>query len=382
MGIYLDNAATSYPKPKKVLDEVYAFMNDIGASSGRGAYRKALKADRMMYETRKSICKLFKFKKTSNVIFTLNITEAINLLLNGILKEGDHVITSSLEHNSVWRTLKHLERDRGIEISTVECDKYGITDPNNIKNLIKKNTKLIVFNHASNVIGTIQPIKKIGKIAKDNNIPFIVDTAQTAGAIDIDINRDNIDILTFTGHKSLLGPMGTGGLLFNSDIEISPLKFGGTGGDSKLEYQPESIPSKYEAGTPNVAGIAGLKKGIDFLLAKGIINIRKKEKNLVDYTIKKLSEVDEVTIYGPKNSDLITNVISFNVENFRPDELVYKLDSKYNIMLRSGLHCAPSIHRVMGTIDKGAVRIGLGYFNSREDINTLIKALKSLIKNG
>ncbi|MTI71110.1 MAG: aminotransferase class V-fold PLP-dependent enzyme [Firmicutes bacterium] len=382
MGIYLDNAATSYPKPKRVLDEVYDFMNDIGASSGRGAYRRALKADRMMYETRKSICKLFKFKKTSNVIFTLNITEAINLLLNGILKEGDHVITSSLEHNSVWRTLKHLEIDRGIEISTVECDKYGVTDPNNINKLIKKNTKLIVFNHASNVIGTIQPIKKIGKIAKDNNIPFIVDTAQTAGAIDIDINRDNIDILTFTGHKSLLGPMGTGGLLINSDIDISPLKFGGTGGDSKLEYQPESIPSKYEAGTPNVAGIAGLKKGIDFLLDEGIINIRKKEKNLVDYTIKKLNEVDKVTIYGPKNSDLITNVISFNVENFRPDELVYKLDSKYNIMLRSGLHCAPSIHRVMGTINTGAVRIGLGYFNSREDINTLIKALKSLIKNG
>ena len=381
MGIYLDNAATSYPKPNQVAKSIYDFMVNNGTSSGRGSYKMAMKSDFLVYETRKLIGELFNFKNPKNVIFTSNVTESINLALRGILKKGDHVVTSSLEHNAVWRTLKTLEKEINIEITKVPANEYGYTNPNDVKNSIKENTKLIVFTHASNVLGTIQPIKEIGKIAKENNILFLVDTAQTAGVLNIDINENNIDLLAFTGHKSLFGPMGTGGLIVNTDYEINPLKAGGTGGDSKYEYQPEYYPNKLETGTLNVGGIVGLREGIKFINNETIDKIHKREKMLISYALKKLQEVENIKIYGPQNEEDTVGVISFNIDNISAEEVVYNLDMKHNIMVRAGLHCSPNAHELIGTKDIGTVRVGIGYFNKFDDIDKLVFALNDIQNN-
>ena len=378
MGIYLDNAATSFPKPKEVATAVYDFMVNNGTSSGRGSYKKAMQSDYIVYECRKLIGKLFNFDNPKKVVFTSNVTDSLNIAMRGILKENDHVITSSLEHNAVWRCLKTLERDINIKIDTVECSKDGITNPQDIKKYIKKDTALIVFTQASNVLGTIQPIREIGAIARDHNIPFLVDSAQSAGAMKIDVKEDNIDILAFTGHKSLLGPMGTGGLIINTDIDIKPLKAGGTGGDSAYEYQPDYYPNHLETGTSNVSGIAGLREAIKFLNKEGIENIHNKEKELTKYALEKLETVKDIEIYGPKDCEKMLSVISFNIKDKRPEDVGSILDQKYDIMLRAGLHCAPTAHSVIGTKERGALRIGLGYFNEKEDIDKLVEALNNL----
>ena len=378
MGIYLDNAATSFPKPKEVATAVYDFMVNNGTSSGRGSYKKAMQSDYIVYECRKLIGKLFNFDNPKKVVFTSNVTDSLNIAMRGILKENDHVITSSLEHNAVWRCLKTLERDINIKIDTVECSKDGITNPQDIKKYIKKDTALIVFTQASNVLGTIQPIREIGAIARDHNIPFLVDSAQSAGAMKIDVKEDNIDILAFTGHKSLLGPMGTGGLIINTDIDIKPLKAGGTGGDSAYEYQPDYYPNHLETGTSNVSGIAGLREAIKFLNKEGIENIHNKEKELTKYALEKLETVKDIEIYGPKDCEKMLSVISFNIKDKRPEDVGSILDQKYDIMLRAGLHCAPTAHSVIGTKERGTLRIGLGYFNKKEDIDKLVEALNNL----
>ena len=378
MGIYLDNAATSFPKPKEVATAVYDFMVNNGTSSGRGSYKKAMQSDYIVYECRKLIGKLFNFDNPKKVVFTSNVTDSLNIAIRGILKENDHVITSSLEHNAVWRCLKTLERDINIKIDTVECSKDGITNQQDIKKYIKKDTALIVFTQASNVLGTIQPIREIGAIAREHNIPFLVDSAQSAGAMKIDVKEDNIDILAFTGHKSLLGPMGTGGLIINTDIDIKPLKAGGTGGDSAYEYQPDYYPNHLETGTSNVSGIAGLREAIKFLNKEGIENIHNKEKELTKYALEKLETVKDIEIYGPKDCEKMLSVISFNIKDKRPEDVGSILDQKYDIMLRAGLHCAPTAHSVIGTKERGTLRIGLGYFNEKEDIDKLVEALNNL----
>ncbi|MCC3868108.1 aminotransferase class V-fold PLP-dependent enzyme [Terrisporobacter mayombei] len=378
MGIYLDNAATSFPKPKEVSEAVYDFMTNNGTSSGRGAYKKAMESDFIIYECRKLIGELFNFNNPKNVIFTSNVTESINMVLRGMLKENDHVITSSLEHNAVWRTLKTLEKEKNIDISKVKCDKHGITKANDVEKLIKENTKLIIFTAASNVIGTIQPIKEIGEIARKNKIPFVVDGAQLCGAYRVDVQNDNIDILTFTGHKSLLGPMGTGGIVINCDYNIEPTKSGGTGGDSAYEYQVDYYPNKLETGTLNVSGICGLRSAVKFLLKEKVENIYEKEKNLTEYALNILSKVNDVEIYGPKDSEKITPVISFNIKNKRAEEVAHILGDKYNIMVRAGLHCAPCAHEIIGTKEVGTVRVSMGYFNEKQEIDKLAYALNNL----
>ncbi len=378
MGIYLDNAATSYPKPEAVAKGVYDFMVNNGTSSGRGSYKKAMQSDYIVYECRKLVGKLFNFDDPKKVVFTSNITDSLNIALRGLLKENDHVITSSLEHNAVWRCLKTLEKERNIKIDTVECLEDGTTNPEDIKKYIKKDTALIVFTQASNVLGTIQPIREIGKIARENNILFLVDAAQSAGAMEIDVKKDNIDILAFTGHKSLLGPMGTGGLVLNTDVYIKPLKAGGTGGDSAYEYQPDYYPNHLEAGTSNVSGLAGLREAIKFLNKEGIENIHNKEKELTKYALEKLETVKDIEIYGPKDSEKILGVISFNIKDKRPEDIGSMLDQKYDIMVRAGLHCAPTAHDVIGTKKRGTIRIGIGYFNEKEDIDRLVEALNNL----
>ncbi|MBS5953527.1 MAG: aminotransferase class V-fold PLP-dependent enzyme [Paraclostridium bifermentans] len=380
MQIYLDNAATSYPKPTVVADSIYNFMINNGTTSGRGSYKKAMESDRLVYETRKLIGGLFNFNDPKKVILTSNVTESLNLAITGILKKGDHVITSSLEHNAVWRCLKTLERDIGINITKVKASKEGYTNPEDVQKSIKENTKLIIFTHASNVLGTIQPIREIGKIAKNHNIPFLVDAAQTAGAYPIDIQRDNISLLAFTGHKSLLGPMGTGGLIVNCDENITPLKSGGTGGDSSYEYQPDYYPNKLETGTLNVSGLVGLRESIKFINKETINKIHNKERDLVKYALDRLTTIDDLEIYGPKDSEKIVSVISFNVKGLKPEDVGFELDDKYNIMVRTGLHCAPNAHEIIGTKEIGAIRIGIGYFNSKEDIDKLIYSLIEIIR--
>lgn len=379
MGVYLDNAATSYPKPPEVAKAVYDYMMNNGATAGRGAYERAMEADQMVYETRKLIAELFHFSDPKRVIFTSNVTEAINLAMNGILKQGDHVITSSLEHNAVWRCLKTLERDRGISLTTIPATKEGFTDPKEVEKAIQENTALIVFTHASNVLGTIQPIREIGAIARGRKIPFLVDAAQTAGMYPIDVEKDHIDLLAFTGHKSLLGPMGTGGLIINWDGKINPLKHGGTGGDSAYEYQPEYYPNKLETGTLNVSGLVGLREALKFIHKEGIQQILHKEKEILNYALNRLNEIKEIMVYGPKDAEKIVGVISFNIQGFSGEEVAYRLDQEYGIMIRVGLHCAPTAHRIMGTAKEGTLRIGIGYFNETKDIDRLIEALKEIV---
>jgi len=379
MSIYLDNAATSFPKPNMVADSVYHFMKHIGVSVGRGSYSRAQKAGEIVYETRKLLCQLFNHSNPEHVVFTSNVTEAINLAIRGIVTPGGHVITSSVEHNAVWRCLKMLERDYNIQISTVPCDRGGTTDPEIIEGMIRPNTQLIVFTHASNVLGTIQPIRQIGAIARHHSIPFLVDSAQTAGAYPIDMQADCIDILAFTGHKSLLGPMGTGGLIVKSEGMIRPQKAGGTGRDSLSPYQPEYLPDCLEAGTLNVSGIAGLGAAVSFILGETVETIRNKEQSLTDYALNQLQCLDKVIIYGPGNPEKMVGVISFNVRNVPAVEIAYVLDEVYGIMVRAGLHCAPTAHSLIGAELTGTVRMSLGYFNQKEDIDRVVSALSEVL---
>ena len=374
--IYFDNAATSYPKPESVYESVYKFMKEIGASSGRGAYRRALKADRMIYETRRKIANLFGIKDVSRIIFTANATDSLNLALKGFLKSGSHVVTTSMEHNAVWRPLKRLQRERGIEITSVQCASDGVLNVQNLADAIKPNTTLIVLLHASNVAGTIMPIKEIGLIARGEKIPLLVDSAQTAGIYPIDVEELNIGMLAFTGHKGLLGPQGTGGLYIREGIELEPLKEGGTGGESILEIQPANLPDRYEAGTLNTPGLAGLNAGVSFILSEGIQKIRAKEVTLTQHLINKLSEIPGVMIYGPKDAERQVGVVSINLAGYAPEEIGYTLDEVYGIMVRTGLHCAPCAHRTIGTVERGTLRIGLGYFNTEEEIDYFIQAIR------
>lgn len=381
VGIYLDNAATSFPKPLEVAKAVYGYMVHNGATAGRGAYERAIEADQMVYEARKLVAGLFHFHDPKKVIFTSNVTEALNLAMSGMLKQGDHVITSSLEHNAVWRCLKTLEKDRGIRISTVNATKEGFTNPEDVAKAIQHNTALIIFTHASNVLGTLQPIREIGVIARQHKIPFLVDAAQTAGVYPIHMEEDHIDLLAFTGHKSLLGPMGTGGLIINWDGQLQPLKYGGTGGDSAYEYQPEYYPNRLETGTLNVSGIVGLREALRFIQREGLYNIMNKEKKIIAYALNRLNEVQDIIIYGPKDPDRIVGVISFNLKNISGEDVAYRLDQEYGVMIRAGLHCAPTAHRLIGTEKEGTVRIGIGYFNRKSDIDSLVHALKEIVKN-
>jgi len=380
MRIYLDNAATSFPKPEGVSLAVNDFMVKVGVSSGRGAYREALTADRILYDTRKSIAKLFNIRDVSRIVFTSNITHSLNLAIKGILNPGDHVVTSSMEHNAVWRPLKVLEAEKGIRISAVPCDNKGMLDPQDLKKAIRKDTRLIVLLHASNVTGGLLPIADVGAIAREYGIPFLVDAAQTAGAYPIDVETMKIDILAFTGHKGLLGPMGTGGLYVKKDISLRPLIEGGTGGDSLLEHQPDDLPDRFEAGTMNISGIAGLGEAIRFILNETVEKIRRREEKLALSAISGLSGIEGVTLYGTNEWENRVGVISFNVMGRTSQEIGYLLDERYDIMVRTGLHCAPCAHRTIGTIDRGTVRAGIGYFNTQDDIARFIEAIKDIVK--
>ena len=380
--IYCDNTATSWPKPPKVGEAMVNFMSTVGGNPGRAAHAMANNAARIVYETREKIADFFSVCDPLNVVFTSNITESLNLALLGNLKPGNHVITSSMEHNSMMRPLRYLEK-RGVLVSVIPCSVKGFIDPRMVQNAIRSETTLIAINHASNVTGTIQPITEIGKIARVHNLLFCVDTAQSAGVIAIDMEESFIDILCFTGHKSLLGPTGTGGLIIGNRVlldSFEPLKTGGTGSRSEDELQPSFLPDKYESGTQNVVGLAGLNAGLTWIAKKSLSVIRKHETELTKLLLDGFNNIDEILVYGPKDSIDKTATVSFTINGLSPSGMGLKLDDK-GIQCRVGLHCSPSTHKTIGTFPEGTVRIGLGIFNTSEDVEKLILAVKDIIYN-
>ncbi len=375
--IYLDNAATSFPKPEEVYKAVDKCLREYGANPGRSGHKLALKAGRAIYETRELICRLFNIDNPMQIIFTSNATDSLNLAIKGVLKKGDHVITSSMEHNSLIRPIKTLE-EIGVENTIVDCSKEGFIEIDDIKKAIKKNTRLIAITHASNVTGTIMPIEQIGKLARENDILLLVDAAQTVGVYDIDVKSMNIDLLAFPGHKGLMGPQGTGVLYIKEGVDLRQMKEGGTGSKSESLLQPEIIPDRYESGTPNTPGIVAMGAGIKFILETGIDKIRQHEEELTEFMLNELKKIDQVIVYGSKDSKQQASVISLNIGDLDSSEVSYILDQAFDIAVRSGLHCAPLAHRTLGTFEQGTVRFSIGYFNKRKDVEDVLAAIKKI----
>ena len=378
--IYLDNAATTFPKPEAVYNSMMDCMKNYCANPGRAGHKLAMKSAREIYDARENIAKLFNIDNPMNVVFTNNATESLNLAIKGVVNSGDHIITTSMEHNSVIRPIKALEK-LGIENTIVKCDEEGFLDINDLKKAIRPNTKLIVTTHASNVCGTLIDIKKVSEVSKSHNILYLVDASQTAGVYDIDLKDICVDMLASPGHKGLLGPQGTGILYIREGLNLNILKEGGTGSKSEDILQPDLLPDKYESGTHNTPGIVGLNEGVKFIFKEGINKIKKHEEELCRYMLQRLEEVPNIKIYGPKDASKRASVITINIGNMDSGEITFLLDSQYNIATRSGIHCAPLAHKTLGTLEQGAVRFSMGYFNTKEEIDKAIEALKDISNN-
>lgn len=381
--IYLDNAATSWPKPPEVAKAMVHFLQEIGANPGRSGHRLSVEASRVVYEAREAVCTLLNAPDPLRVVFGANVTEALNLAMRGLLHPGDHVVTSSIEHNSVMRPLRALEQE-GVEVTVVECTAQGMLEPYAVEAAIQPNTRLLVINHASNVVGTVLPVREVGQIARKNDLLLLVDCAQTAGAYPLDLDRDAIDLLAFTGHKSLFGPMGTGGLIVGERVDvakITPLKQGGTGSRSESQYQPTFLPDMLESGTPNAVGLAGLTAGIGWVREQGVDAIRAHETALAQRLIDGLCGIPGVTIYGCLDSRQRTATVAFNISGMVSSEVALRLDDQFGVLCRPGLHCAPAAHRTLGTHPAGSVRFGLGPFNTQADVDTSLLAVQMLARD-
>ncbi|MBN1583741.1 MAG: aminotransferase class V-fold PLP-dependent enzyme [Anaerolineae bacterium] len=378
--IYFDNAATSWPKPPGVAEAMVHFMEEVGANPGRAAHRLAVDAGRIVYDAREAVCKLFHAPDPLRVVWCKNVTEALNLALRGLLRAGDHVVTSSMEHNAMMRPLRALEQD-GIDLTVVNCSPQGMLDPADVKAAIRPHTRLVALNHASNVVGTLLPVAAVGAMCRQHDVLLLVDSAQTGGAYPIDMQADQIDLLGFTGHKSLGGPMGTGGLIVGERVDetqIEPLVRGGTGSRSEHEIQPDFLPDLGESGTPNVVGLAGLLVGVRWVLAQGIDAIRAHEVALAQRLIGGLRSIPGVTVHGTLDAELQTATVSFNVIGMASSEVGLCLDDEYAIMCRVGLHCAPAAHKTMGTFPHGSARFGLSSFNTIDEVETALAAIATL----
>ncbi|EQB4337500.1 aminotransferase class V-fold PLP-dependent enzyme [Clostridium botulinum] len=381
MKVYLDNAATTYPKPEKVYSSILNYMKNVGASPGRGGYENALTGDRMVYKCRQSLINLFNFNKIENVVFTSNITASLNILIKSIVKDGWHVITSSMDHNSVIRPLFSLEKSNKIELDILNCSKEGLINIEDFKNAIKDSTRLVVLSHASNIVGTIQPLETIGKICKEKGIYFIIDSAQTAGVLPLNFQNLNCNALAFTGHKSLLGPQGIGGFIIDDELNNIATNFieGGTGSLSESTLQPDFLPDKFESGTMNTPGIAGLLASIEYINEEGLNAIKEREEYLSREFINGLLNIDSVKVYGPLDASLRTATISINSSKIDNSELGFLLDSEFGIMVRTGLHCAPLAHKTIRSFPQGTLRFSFGAFNDIKDINYALYALNSIL---
>lgn len=372
--IYFDNAATSWPKPAEVWQAMEHCIKHAGANPGRSGHKMSVAANKLVNEARELLSALFNIRNPERIVFTVNATEALNLALKGLLKPGSHVITSTMEHNSVTRPL-HVLSEKGVEVTKVPCSREGAIKASDVEAAIRPNTAAIVITHASNVSGTLLPVDEIGRMARKRGVKFIVDAAQTAGIFDIDVQWMKIDLLAFPGHKSLLGPTGTGGLYIGEGIDLEPLKEGGTGSMSEVPGQPDIMPEKYESGTLNTVGIAGLAAGLKFVRREGVSYIREHEMELTGKFIKGASQIKGLTIYGPPGLSARAPVVSFSLEGKDSGKVGTALDEQFNIACRAGLHCAPDAHRTLGTLEKKLVRFSFSFFNKESEVEQAIKAL-------
>ena len=376
--IYLDNAATSFPKPREVMDGMLRDYIKMGVSPGRGSYDLALESEDIVQRARKKLALFFGAPDADRIIFAGNATDALNIAFNGLLQPGDHVISTRLEHNSVLRPLYHF-RERGwITYDLVDFDGKGFVDPGEIGRHVKQNTRLVVVSHASNVLGTVQPVREIGRVCAERGIPLIIDASQSAGKIPIDMTAWNVSAVAFTGHKALFGPTGIGGLAISPDLDIKPSRFGGTGVDSKSPAHTDTFPNRLEAGTINLMGIMGLSAGIDYIMQKGMESIHSEEMALLKRLRDGLSGLEHVVMYCAGDLSNHVAVLTTNVDEVSPQDAGAILDGDFNIAVRVGLHCAPLVHEDIGTINRGAIRFSLGIFNTQEDIDQAIGAMASM----
>jgi cysteine desulfurase / selenocysteine lyase len=377
MVTYFDNAATSFPKPPAAISAMCAFQENDAANPGRSGHRMSVQAGRVLLDCRDAAAALFGIPDSLNIAFTLNATMALNTAISGLLNPGDHVVTTSLEHNSVARPLRWAEAN-GCVMTVVKPDKNtGAMAVADILAAVTRETKLVVMTHASNVTGMILPVGEVGPELRDAGIPLLVDAAQTAGAVPIDVEEMGIRLLAFTGHKSMFGPMGTGGLYVSPEIVLPPLIRGGTGSRSEDDIQPDFMPDRLESGTPNAIGAAGLLAGLRFIETTGLKNMAAHKKSLVDRFLAGLADNGSVTIYGPLTADRLSTV-ALNVAGLACSEVAQRLDDDYGILVRAGLHCAPWAHQTIGTFPDGAVRFSFGYFNTAGEVDAAVKALKEI----
>ena len=383
--IYLDNASTTFPKPREVADAVYEYMTQMGSNINRGCYDRAYRLEEVVLETREMLCEMFGGPDCRNMIFTKNVTESLNVILKGFLKPGDHVLVSSMEHNAVMRPLVQLQK-QGLEIDRIPCNEYGELCVEVLPGLIKENTKAIVMMHASNVCGTMMPIQKVGAFCRDHGLKFIVDAAQTAGVCDIHMKEMYIDALAFTGHKGLMAPQGIGGFILQDEMVplLEPLLSGGTGSISHTEEVPEFMPDRFEPGTMNLPGIVGLHTALLWMQRIGTENIKEHELLLTAQFLKGLRKLDAegkiIRIVGRPDIQNRTGVVSIQTLHEDISEVAYRLDAEYGIMTRVGLHCAPSAHRTLGTYPTGTIRFSFGWWNSSQEVETALKALKIILE--
>lgn len=374
--IYLDNAATTMQKPEEVIEAVVQAMHSMG-NAGRGAHSASLEASRTIYDTRELLCRFFGGTDPRRLVFTSNSTESLNIAIKGLFEPGDHVITTMLEHNSVLRPLYEMEK-RGVELTIIPADKKGVIDYNDIEKAIRPNTKAVVCTHGSNLTGNLVDIERIGKITRKNGLLLVVDASQTAGVFPIDVEKMQIDVLCFTGHKGLLGPQGTGGMYVREGIQIRPLKSGGSGVQTYSKSHPAEMPTALEAGTMNGHGIAGLHAAVEYIQRTGIDKIRKREQECMKRFYEGVIQVPGVKVYGDFDDMNRCAIVSLNIGDYDSSEVSDELLTEYRISTRPGAHCAPLMHEALGTVEQGAVRFSFSHFTTDEEVDTAIKAIREL----
>lgn len=382
--LYMDNAATSFPKPRAVLESMSRYASDLGASAGRGGYEEAVQTAALLAECRRRLCELFNGEQAEHFVFTLNCSDALNMAIKGLVDPGTkaHAICTHIDHNSILRPLKALEERGGIEVTRVPIDPgTGLVNPDDIRKAVRSDTKFIACTHVSNVTGTVQPIREIGRVARERAVPLIVDAAQSAGHLPIDLQADCIDLLAAPGHKGLLGPLGTGFLYIRPGVEkiLATTREGGTGSQSDLDVHPDSMPDKYEPGSHNAIGLIGLSEGVKYVATQGIQTLHEQQMDLVRTFIDGVSDIEGLTYYGPQGVKNRIGVFSVRVEGYDPQELSAVLEANYGILTRSGIHCAPLAHAAIGTLDKGGTtRFSFGPFLSKQDVKFAADALAEI----
>ena len=377
--IYLDNAATTMHKPKEVIDAVVCAMSSMG-NAGRGANEASLSASRIIYDTREKLCRFFHGENPRQIVFTNNSTESLNIAIKGLLNPGDHVITTMLEHNSVLRPLYEM-KEKGVELKIIESDTNGRFRLEDMEAAIRPNTKMIVCTNGSNLTGNYVPLKPVGELAKKHDILFVVDASQTAGVFPIDVQDMMIDVLCFTGHKGLLGPQGTGGMYVKEGIKIRPLKTGGSGVQTYSKTHPAEMPTALEAGTLNGHGIAGLHAAMSYLEETGVDHIRAREQELMWRFYEGVKDIPEITIYGDFSTKERCAIVTLNIGEYDSSEVSDALLTEYSISTRPGGHCAPLMHEALGTVEQGAVRFSFSHYNTEEEVDTAIEAVRELAKD-